>query len=854
MKTGLHIFGAGAKGGIPPWRHPATWTTAAITLAGTAGLIHQLAPGLLWLSVMVLVLSVGALFGLAWALGWARGADPVADLTFAAAEADSQARLITTAAGALVYANAAFHRLFPAAADHPAPLDAIAQLLADPEDDAETLTRLLGGAANGVSDHAEVAMRVGPDGTEWRRIVAHPLGGIGKRRGLPPSHILWRARDVTAQRELDAIRRREEELLSDFLDYLPAGFLSADAEGFVLYANRTLADWLGVAGGGSALRGRRFADFVVETEAGTVGGTVPDMHGELTLRRRDHTVFPACLVQSERLEDDGTLAYSRSVVLRDVIWRSEGEGTRRELERQLHWLFDEAPVGIVLVDLHGVVTDCNRAFLRLIGRHREAVVGSTFAERLNKEDRGDVAAQLSKVVMGILRAAHLEVRLPAAREREVVASLYASRMANVDNEVSGLILHFIDTTEQKDLETQFAQSQKMQAVGQLAGGVAHDFNNLLTAMIGFSDLLLERHGPDDPSFADIMQIRQNANRATNLVRQLLAFSRKQTLEPVIMEPTEAITDLSHLLRRLIGENIELNIEHGRHLGLMRVDRGQFGQVIINLAVNARDAMARGGALSIRTSAVSVDVPVQRGHELMPPGEYLLIEVTDTGVGIAKENLDHIFEPFFSTKEVGAGTGLGLSTVYGIIHQSGGFIFVDSAPGEGTTFSIYLPRFSRPVETERAPDELVEARTPLPGEALTEVRADDEPVEIDLTGTGTVLLVEDEDAVRMFAARALRNKGYRVIEAGDGEAALDAINGFGQPIDMIVSDMVMPGMDGHTLVRLVRQELPEVKVILTSGYAEEVFTEEIDRDTAIHFLPKPFSLKDLAGKVKELMEA
>jgi len=373
----------------------------------------------------------------------------------------------------------------------------------------------------------------------------------------------------------------------------------------------------------------------------------------------------------------------------------------------------------------------------------------------------------------------------------------------------------------------------------LAGGVAHDFNNLLTAMIGFCDLLLTRHGEDDPSFADIMQIKQNANRAANLVRQLLAFSRRQTLQPKIFSINEALEDLSHLLRRLIGENIELAISHGEAVDLIRTDPGQFDQVIINLAVNARDAMRGGGVISVATEKVTVETAVQRGHEVMPAGEYILIKIADTGSGIAKEDLNRIFEPFFSTKGVGEGTGLGLSTVYGIIRQSDGYVFVDSALGEGTTFSIYLPAFSAEEATAFG------AEVASIGMTLTDSGAD-------LTGEATVLLVEDEDAVRVFGSRALRNKGYRVLEAVDGEEALDVINDFGQPIDLIITDVMMPGMDGHTLVRLVQEEIPDIKVILMSGYAEDAIPGGIGAETSLNFLPKPFSLADLAGKVKEVI--
>jgi two-component system cell cycle sensor histidine kinase/response regulator CckA len=377
----------------------------------------------------------------------------------------------------------------------------------------------------------------------------------------------------------------------------------------------------------------------------------------------------------------------------------------------------------------------------------------------------------------------------------------------------------------------------MQAVGQLAGGVAHDFNNLLTAMIGFCDLLLMRFRPGDPSFADIMQIKQNANRAANLVRQLLAFSRQQTLQPRIIDITDVLVELSHLLRRLIGENIELKVVHGRDLGLAKVDQGQLEQVIINLAVNARDAMQGGGTLTIRTANVNQASGIRRGHEIMPAGNYVLIEVSDTGVGIAKEHLARIFEPFFSTKEVGSGTGLGLSTVYGIVKQTGGFIFVDSAPGRGATFQIYLPRH-----------QLVDAAaiSTRPGDT-TETLAPK-----DLTGVGTVMLVEDEDPVRIFGARALRNKGYKVLEAKSGEAALELIQTADGPIDLLITDVVMPNMDGPALVREVREIHPDMKVIFISGYTEDAFRQRLDSNSDIHFLPKPFSLKQLATKVKEVI--
>ena len=759
-----------------------------------------------------------------------------------------------------IFTNQAFKVLFPASEGTRAfnSLSALSKIFDDEEVALDELTRLQLTANAGGIDHSELSIIGALGMSEWRRLSVQPFQVPGKRVNF----VLWRARDVTSQHEMDEARRLEEKTLADFLDNLPAGFFSADAEGNILYANNKFVEWLGVSGEELRARGLRFADFVVAGSADAAfGAPESGVSGDVTLRGPSGSLFKACLVQSEHLDDNDQMKYSRSVLLRDLTWRGEvgvqgmptssGSGNGHKLR----WLFDEAPVGIVLLDLQGNVTESNRAFLKLRGIHQDTVIGRPFSEQISKEDRGDVAAQLSKVVMGIMPASHLEVRMTAMGERELMASLYASRLEDDSGEVSGLVLHFIDTTEHKNLEIQFAQSQKMQAIGQLAGGVAHDFNNLLTAMIGFSDLLLSRHGPDDPSFSDIQQIKQNANRATNLVRQLLAFSRQQELKPVVLDVTEALADLSNLLGRLIGENIELQIDHDRDLWLIRVDRGQFDQVIINLAVNARDAMPGGGSVSIRTVNTNVEQSVQRGHDVMKAGDYVLIEVADTGTGIAKENLSRIFEPFFSTKEVGAGTGLGLSTVYGIIHQTGGYIFADSAPGDGTTFTIYLPRHEEGEEVmlEIGPKpsfkpDVIEI-TPIISPTSQSVKN----IETDLTGEGTVLLVEDEDAVRMFGARALKNKGYKVLQASNGEEALEVINnGSNQKIDLIISDVVMPGMDGNTLVQLIRHELPDMKVILMSGYAEDVLTDDNTLSPDIHFLPKPFTLSDLAALVKDVL--
>ncbi|MEG3618386.1 PAS domain-containing protein [Magnetovibrio sp. PR-2] len=832
----------------------ATWALGAGVLPGGSGLLSTTA---LTLSGALAVLT-------AWSIGRRTRTDEEERLVYMAAGETGDPLMLSDDKGRVLYANEAMRALF-----HPSAIAEVPNAIRFSEQDSESPTvirRMLSAASGGAKDRAELPLMQG-GGIIWLSFSAKPTGKPGS--GI----VAWSARDVTARRELDQVRSTEEALLADLLDNLPVGFFSVDGTGRMVYANDTLCSWLGVSLSQIRDKNLGFAEFVTELVPNDSEDDDGD-NGQVTLKplHRGET-FKAFLLQSGRINDDGDLLYTRSIVVRDLVRKQPPPETAvvahpgadediSDIARRLYWLFDEAPVAIAMLDMKANITDCNGAFLKMLGLHKDDVQGRPLTDRLTREDRGDVGGQLSKVVMGILRAAHIEVRMPAPGGREVTASLFASRMEDAFGEVTGLLLHFIDTTEQKHLEVQFAQSQKMQSIGQLAGGIAHDFNNLLTAMIGFSDLLLTRHGPEDPSFNDINQIRQNAVRATSLVRQLLAFSRKQTLEPQVIEAKEKLSDLSEVMSRLIGPTIELNIEHSRDLWPIRVDPTQFDQVILNLAVNARDAMPGGGTLTIRTSNLVFEEPTQRGLEHVPAGEYVTIDVIDTGEGIRKEDLGRIFEPFFSTKEVGEGTGLGLSTVYGIVHQTGGHIFVDSAPGEGAAFTVCLPRFDESRGTPQVVDadpqtpdpqtQDPEPQTPEPAEQPGLMSERDSGDEADLTGDGTILLVEDEDAVRMFGARALRNKGYTVLEAENGEEALEVINGTEEEIDLIVTDVVMPGMDGHTLVQFVRQEIPDMKVILISGFAENVIPGGIDENAGFAFLPKPFSLKDLAAKVKSVL--
>jgi two-component system, cell cycle sensor histidine kinase and response regulator CckA len=748
------------------------------------------------------------------------------ELLSQALEASAQAHLIVGPDGGPAYANAAFRRFFGTPRR---PLESIARLVTADERSAREFARLEHDAVRAGAAGGRIAVtRHGAD--TWFGVAAFRLAGR-------PGYSLWSFEDITARHEMEQVIRDEQVKLADFLDNAPVGFYSVDGEGRFLFVNQALADWLGTAAGELVEGGERLGDFLAPPQPEGTPAHAPfeggsETHGEVVLKGRQGRVFTALITQSVVRADESLR--TRSVV-RDLTPEREWEEALRASRLRFERFFADAPVGIALLDRDGKLEEANRALGELFGIAPAELIGKTLVSCLDPRDGAELAAKLEAAAEGRAVAGPVEIRLHGARDRSAV--VYVSRLGAVEAGEIRLILHFIDATEQKSLEAQFAQSQKMQAVGQLAGGVAHDFNNLLTAMIGFCDLLLLRFRPGDPSFADIMQIKQNANRAANLVRQLLAFSRQQSLQPRVLTITDVLAELSHLLRRLIGENIELKMIHGRDLGLVKVDQGQLEQVIINLAVNARDAMPKGGTLTIHTSNVTQALPVRRGHEVMPPGDYVQIEVCDTGIGIPRENLERIFEPFFSTKEVGSGTGLGLSTVYGIVKQTGGFVFVESDGANGAAFAILLPR----LQAEE------------PGAAVRPESADPASTR-DLTGAGTVLLVEDEDPVRLFSARALRNKGYKVVEAKSGEAALEIITGGGEKVDLLVTDVVMPRMDGPSLIKKVRAIHPDMKVIFISGYTEDTFRKRLGDEADIHFLAKPFTLKQLAGKVKEVMLA
>jgi two-component system, cell cycle sensor histidine kinase and response regulator CckA len=490
-----------------------------------------------------------------------------------------------------------------------------------------------------------------------------------------------------------------------------------------------------------------------------------------------------------------------------------------------------------MAERDGRLLFANAAFMRAADREDDKP--PTYpTDLVVQEDKRALSEAIRRFAQGAATSGDIAVRLASQPDEPVSLSLAGVRGLGE----AAVLLGLTDSTEESRLKRQVAQATKMQAVGQLAGGVAHDFNNVLTAILGTCDLMLMRHSPGDSDYDDIQQIRANSNRAASLTRQLLAFSRQQTLRPEVLQLPDVVSDVSQMLKRLIGEKIQLVVSHDRDLGPVRADPSQLEQVIVNLVVNARDAMqARAdkpgsdtsGKLTLATRRITAADLRAMDSEIIPAGDYTALIVEDTGGGIPPENLGKIFEPFFTTKDQGKGTGLGLSTVYGIVKQSGGFIFADSEPGKGAKFTAYLPvHFSAPGTAQPA----------------GKVAAPEKPSE--WAGGGRILLVEDEDPVRMVAERALTRQGYEVTMASDGEEGLEYVQ-LGRRYDLVVSDVVMPSMDGPAMAREIRKLAPDLPVLLMSGYAEEQLRNEIDIEM-MHFLPKPFSIQQLSEKVGEVL--
>lgn len=759
------------------------------------------------------------------------------DLVRRVMEGSRGARLITDSADNTIYYNNNFEHLCRGVG---APGFPTLVRLFQNNDEAKThFTKMADQAHRGLTDSIELFSKY-EDYERWLHVAAQPIAG---RAGF----IHWRIDDVTDKYTTDLAIREEREKLIDFTDNAPVGFFSVNEHGRFIFANATFARWLG-EDLKTLLSQSSLHTYLVDPPDGAAPyNLVEDGRArqivELQMKGTAGETFLASINQVI-VTDEQTGRIRTRAVVHDLTAEREMRQALKASEDRFQRFFEEAPVGIMLVNDQGdenIIVDCNNTLAATLGDKATLIENQNFDRLLDEETLAQVLPTIAKIEKGKQLEAPIEVTLHwtngAGETVEVDTQMHARRFRRDGN----IVLHFIDMTEQKQLEAQFAQSQKMQAIGQLAGGVAHDFNNLLTAIIGFSDLLLLRHKPGDPSFGDIMQVKQNSNRAANLVGQLLAFSRQQTLRPRIHDLSDILVDVSHLIRRLIGAGIELDVVHGQDLKLVKIDKTQFDQVFMNLAVNARDAMNNSGEITITSENFTNRKPMELISEELPPGHWVKIAFKDTGSGIAKSNLTRIFEPFFTTKDVGEGTGLGLSTVYGIIRQTDGFLDVTSkvstAGDSGTTFTIYLPA-ATDIDMEE--------------DAAIEDTQDVEDSTKDLTGSERILLVEDEDAVRTFSERALTNKGYEIISGESGENALEVFEAQeNKHLDLIITDVVMPGMDGPTLAQRMRQHSPNVKIIFMSGYTEDKLKDHMGE--GIFFLPKPFTLKKLAAKVKEVLE-
>lgn len=711
-------------------------------------------------------------------------------ITHAATQLSNAAIAISDRAGRLVCANDHFTKAFPG-------------LKAPPD---------LG------VDEASAALLVAAGRAAWRDGVSQ-IESISKdkrdfsvkvaRAGAADEYLLWRLAPI----EQLAIESRAIELVSGRLGRAMSSSgvmaVAVGADGRIRVANAAFA--LRATGSDQeTISGRSFAEFVRMDDKGSV-----------FFEREGKRGLPIRLLHVPLIDGDTEGAALLLAV------DEEGAKVERGLAlAHVEQLLSTLPLGLALVDRDGRFLFANDSFARVLDVEPSQMPPYP-GDLVIAEDKGAVLDSIRRYGSGAMTSGDIAIRLKERPDEVIALSIAGVRGLGE----AAVLLGLKDNSEEITLKRQLAQQTKMESIGQLAGGVAHDFNNILTAIIGYCDLMLLRHQPGDGDYDDIQQIKNNSNRAASLTRQLLAFSRQQTLRPQILQLANVVADVSSLLKRLLGETVRLEVHHGRGVGQVRADPGQLEQVIINLGVNARDAMPKGGVVHISTAAVSQHEVMAMGSEVLPIGDYVQLSVEDSGVGIAKENLAKIFEPFFTTKEVGKGTGLGLSTVYGIVKQSGGFIFADSTPGKGTRIDIFLP--------------VHRGDAPAPDNNKREFYKPK-----DLWGSGRVLVVEDEDMVRAVAERALVRQGYVVETAGDGEQALEMF-AEGNRYDLVVSDVVMPNMDGPTMARKLREKYGEIRLLFMSGYAEEQLRETISLDN-VSFLAKPFSVQQIAEAVHDAL--
>jgi two-component system cell cycle sensor histidine kinase/response regulator CckA len=844
---------------------------AALLIAAAAGLMY-VGPGRQEPYVLVLLAILGmigifSLFATAAGILHLGGRDGASPMLKAVADGAVDGILITDPAGRVLYANAAYRALTDAVGtDDARPVERV--FLGDPEV-SEAIYRLVKAAREGRRLQEEVRI-VGPrvgEPARWLRMRVRPLGESGRDARTA----VWSVADISRDRD-----RAETAIVGlqhaiDYLDHAPAGFFSVDHTGHVGYLNATLVDWLGhdLAQIGSG--GLRLTDIVPGESASLLtqfNGEPGDVKTEtldLDLKTRTGKTLPVRLYHKVAFAADGTPGASRTLVLNRA--RDDGTDPQRAAEVRFIRFFHNTPLAIAAVDKAGRIVRANALSARLFQGKQE---GRSILDVVNAGDRGAIEAALAKAARGEADIVPIDAALAnggdgAAKPAEAAKAAGASNPAHAENQRwarffvtpvgdtkgddhEAAIVYALDTSEQRNLQHQFNQTQKIESIGELAGGTAHEINNLLNIILLATDFLLTTHRPTDPSFQDIMQIKHTATSAAAVVQQLLAFARKQTMRPRVLDLNDALSEFAYMLKRTLGEKVPLDFQRDRDLWPVKADLNQFQQVVLNLAVNAGHAMPDGGKLTIKTENVPEEASRQYAYKGMPAADYVMVAVTDTGTGIAPEIMDKIFLPFFSTKETGKGTGLGLSTVYGIVKQTGGFIYPESVVGKGTTFRIFLPRH---VPSQEAPGAVEAPAIDGALAAAEELKASAPAPAADDTGQGTILLVEDEKDLRHLNARGLSSRGYTVLQAGNGVEAIEVLEHHEGKIDLVVSDVVMPEMDGPSLLKELRKRKPELKIIFVSGYAEEAFANNEPQGQHA-FLAKPFELKTLVAKVKETM--
>jgi two-component system cell cycle sensor histidine kinase/response regulator CckA len=827
---------------------------AAGLIAAAAGLMlvggNQAGSYVMFLLAVLGMIGVFSLFALAAGVLRISGREASDSMLEHVLEHAPEGTVVTDVNGRVLFANAAYRAFSGATGMHDIrPIERV--FVGDP-DVSETVYRLLKASRDGrrLQEEARITGLRG-EPARWLRLRVRPLGAAGDPSGTRKASV-WTVADVTRDRERQENVFQELQHAIDYLDHAPAGFFSVDGNGDIGYVNATLAGWLDYDLAQVGSGGLRLADLLpgdsvaLLTPLSANPGEVKTDILDLDLRRRDGRALPVRLYHRVAFAADATPGASRTLVLN----RAGGAGADplRDAEVRFMRFFNNTPMAIATVDRNGRIARSNALFAHLfqnVLKGEAAPQGHTIRSVVTESDRVELDRALAAAARGQGDIGPIDATL--AGEGKRWARFYVTPVEDAERDSEAAIVYAIETTEQRVLQDQAEQAQKMDSVGKLAGGIAHDFNNVLSSIMMATDFLLTAHRPSDPSFQDIMQIKQDANRAASLVRHLLAFSRRQPQHLQVLDLGEALSDLSMLLRRLIGERIALGpVDRPSDLWAVKADQSQFEQVIVNLAVNARDAMPEGGKLTLRAANVTAAQSRHLAPKSMPPGEYVLVEVSDSGTGIPPDIIDHIFEPFFSTKEVGKGTGLGLSTVYGIIKQTGGFIYPESTVGKGTTFRIFLPRHV-PTAEETAPATASEHGALARPDKVAAKPADD-------TGQGTILLVEDEEGLRGLNARGLTSRGYTVLQAANGFEAVEAFDSHFGKIDLVVSDVVMPEMDGPTLLTKLRSRDPTVRIIFVSGYAEEAFEKNLPQGEkyTYNFLAKPFTLKQLVGAVKETM--